>query len=92
MFKYLLLFSIILFYSLFNLTIGKNILSDIVKIVDTDKVVHMYIKNHNIVFVFDNVKVITKSLIFSLIPLHHNEKCVDYYNLLVSEYLHEEPI
>lgn len=41
---------------------------------------------------FNNVKLITKSLIFSLIPLHHNEKCVDYYNLLVSEYLHEEPM
>jgi hypothetical protein len=39
---------------------------------------------------FNNLKLITKSLIFSLIPLHHNEKCVDYYNLLLSEYLHEE--
>lgn len=39
---------------------------------------------------FNHLKTITKSLIFSLIPLHHNEKCVDYYNLLFSEYLLED--
>lgn len=31
---------------------------------------------------FENVKIITKSLIFTLIPLHNNEKCIKYYNLL----------
>ena len=36
---------------------------------------------------FDNLKIITKSLIFTLIPLHNNEKCIEYYNLLFSEYL-----
>lgn len=36
---------------------------------------------------FDNLKLITKSLIFTLIPLHNNEKCIEYYNLLFSEYL-----
>ena len=36
---------------------------------------------------FENVKTITKSLIFTLIPLHNNEKCINYYNLLFSEYL-----
>ena len=36
---------------------------------------------------FENLKIITKSLIFSLIPLHNNEKCIKYYNLLFSEYL-----
>ena len=36
---------------------------------------------------FENVKIITKSLIFTLIPLHNNEKCIKYYNLLFSEYL-----
>jgi capsule biosynthesis phosphatase len=39
---------------------------------------------------FNHLKLITKSLIFSLIPLHHNEKCIDYYNLLFSEYLLED--
>ena len=36
---------------------------------------------------FENVKIITKSLIFTLIPLHNNEKCIKYYNLLFSKYL-----
>lgn len=34
---------------------------------------------------FKNLKTITKSLIFTLIPLHNNEKCIKYYNLLFSE-------
>ena len=36
---------------------------------------------------FDNLKIITKSLLFSLIPLHKNEKCKGYYKLLFSKYL-----
>lgn len=36
---------------------------------------------------FENLKIITKSFIFSLIPLHNNEKCIKYYKLLFSEYL-----
>ena len=28
------------------------------------------------------LKVITSSLLFSLIPLHNNNKCKDYYNLI----------
>ena len=36
---------------------------------------------------FKNLKIITKSLIFTLIPLHNNEKCIKYYKLLFSEYL-----
>ena len=36
---------------------------------------------------FDNLKIITKSLIFTLIPLHNNEKCQDYYKLLFLDYL-----
>lgn len=36
---------------------------------------------------FENLKMITKSLIFSLIPLHNNDKCTRYYNLLFSNYL-----
>lgn len=31
---------------------------------------------------FDNLKLITKSLLFSLIPLHDNEKCIKFYELL----------
>jgi hypothetical protein len=29
-----------------------------------------------------NLKLITKSLLFTLIPLHHNNKCFKYYNLI----------
>jgi capsule biosynthesis phosphatase len=37
---------------------------------------------------FINVLMITKSLLFSLIPLHNNNKCYDYFNLInfVSNY------
>jgi hypothetical protein len=31
-----------------------------------------------------NIKMITKSHIFSLLPLHHNEKCETFYELLTS--------
>lgn len=30
----------------------------------------------------NNLKIITKSLLFSLIPLHNNDKCVEFYNLI----------
>lgn len=36
---------------------------------------------------FNNLKLITKSLLFTLIPLHNNEKCKQYYNLIFSHYL-----
>lgn len=36
---------------------------------------------------FENLKIITKSLIFTLIPLHNNKKCIQYYNLLFSKHL-----
>jgi dTDP-glucose pyrophosphorylase len=29
-----------------------------------------------------NLKIITKSLLYSLLPLHHNEKCTAYYELI----------
>ena len=38
---------------------------------------------------FQNLKTITSSLLFTLIPLHNNDKCIDYYNLIFSEYLKE---
>ena len=31
---------------------------------------------------FNNLKIITKSLLFSLIPLHDNNKCQQYFNLI----------
>lgn len=31
---------------------------------------------------FENLKIITKSLLFTLIPLHDNEKCTLYYELI----------
>ena len=36
---------------------------------------------------FENLKIITKSLLFTLIPLHNNKKCKDYYSLIFSSYL-----
>ena len=38
---------------------------------------------------FQNLKTITKSLLFTLIPLHNNDKCIHYYNLIFSDYLKE---
>ena len=38
---------------------------------------------------FKFIQIITKSLLFSLIPLHNNEKCNDYYNLINSKYLND---
>ena len=35
----------------------------------------------------NNLKMITKSLIFTLIPLHNNDNCKLYYRLICSEYL-----
>ncbi len=36
---------------------------------------------------FNYLKIITKSLLFSLIPIHNNNKCIEYYNLINSNYL-----
>ena len=36
---------------------------------------------------FNNLKMITKSLIFTLIPLHNNDNCNKFYNLLHSKHL-----
>lgn len=38
---------------------------------------------------FENLKLITKSLLFTLIPLHNNNKCIKYYELISSKYLIE---
>lgn len=31
---------------------------------------------------FEYLRWITKSLLFTLIPLHNNEKCINYFNLI----------
>lgn len=36
---------------------------------------------------FQFIQLITKSLLFSLIPLHNDDKCYDYFNLIHSKYL-----
>jgi capsule biosynthesis phosphatase len=36
---------------------------------------------------FNNLKIITQSLLFTLIPLHNNNKCLKYYQLIFSKYL-----
>tara|TARA_B110000208_G_C11794398_1_gene438922 strand:- start:1164 stop:3068 length:1905 start_codon:yes stop_codon:yes gene_type:complete len=36
---------------------------------------------------FKNLKLITKSLLFTLIPLHDNDKCISYYKLIFSKHL-----
>ena len=33
------------------------------------------------------IKIVTQSLLFSLIPLHKNNKCLEYYNLINNSYL-----
>jgi capsule biosynthesis phosphatase len=45
-----------------------------------------FIKNNSLGD-FKNLQTITKSLLFTLIPLHDNDKCNRYYNLIFSEYL-----
>jgi capsule biosynthesis phosphatase len=39
---------------------------------------------------FQNIKLITKSLLFTLIPLHNNIKCKEYYNLIFCKYLKDD--
>jgi hypothetical protein len=36
---------------------------------------------------FNNLKLITQSLLFTLIPLHNNNKCLKYYQLIYSKYI-----
>ena len=36
---------------------------------------------------FQNIKMITKSLLFSLIPLHDNDNCQHFYNLINHSFL-----
>ena len=41
-----------------------------------------YIKEKYNVSVLNHIKMITNSLLFTLIPLHDNSRCVKYYNLI----------
>jgi len=43
---------------------------------------HNYIKDNFGIDTFEKIKMITKSLLFTLIPLHNNDKCEHYYNLI----------
>jgi capsule biosynthesis phosphatase len=36
---------------------------------------------------FENLKTITRSLLFTLIPLHDNDKCTEFYQLMESKHL-----
>ena len=47
------------------------------------------VKNYSIED-FQNIKLITKSLLFTLIPLHNNIKCKEYYNLIFCKYLKDD--
>ena len=42
---------------------------------------NMIINNYGIEYL-EYIKTITKSLLFSLIPLHNNEKCIKFFNLI----------
>ena len=48
-----------------------------IKNVFNDYIINLYSKEK-----LDDIKLITNSLLFSLIPLHNNEKCNKYYNLI----------
>jgi aminoglycoside phosphotransferase len=65
--------------------LNKNINSTFQKkIVDyfTDYFITLYSEND-----FINLKMITKSMLFSLIPLHDNENCLKFYNLIKCKFL-----
>ena len=43
---------------------------------------HKYIINKFDNDSFNKIKMITNSLLFTLIPLHNNDKCIAYYELI----------
>jgi hypothetical protein len=47
-----------------------------------DNFISLYSEND-----FQNLKMITKSLLFSLIPLHDNNNCQQFYNLIYHSFL-----
>jgi capsule biosynthesis phosphatase len=67
----------ILFNKQININYKKNIINNFI-----EYFLELYSEEE-----LNNVKYITKSLLFTLIPLHYNEKCIHYYNLIQSEYL-----
>jgi len=58
-----------------NKTINKEYKNNIISIF-TNYFIELYSEED-----MKNLKLITKSLLFTLIPLHNNEKCIKYYNL-----------
>ena len=58
-----------------NKTIDKEYKNNIISIF-TNYFIELYSEED-----MKNLKLITKSLLFTLIPLHNNEKCIKYYNL-----------
>jgi capsule biosynthesis phosphatase len=68
-----------------EILLGKNVNSEYKKnMIDIFKT---YFINKFSEKYFNNLKIITKSLIFTLIPLHDNNNCINFYNLLFSNYL-----
>lgn len=59
---------------------GKTINNEIVE--SNKEIFHEFILNNFGETVLNNIKWITKSLLLTLIPLHDNDKCNDYYNLI----------
>ena len=50
---------------------------DEIKNVFNDYIINLYSKKK-----LDDIKLITNSLLFSLIPLHNNKKCLKYFKLI----------
>ena len=59
---------------------GKEI--DLSKIEKNKNIFDSYIVNLYSKEKLDDIKQITKSLLLSLIPIHDNENCIKYYNLI----------
>jgi capsule biosynthesis phosphatase len=55
---------------------------DVTYINSNKKIFEEYIINNFGRESMENIKYITKSLLFTLIPIHNNQKCIDYYNLI----------
>ena len=59
---------------------GKSINTEVVE--NNKKVFEEFIRKHYSDGRMEDIKWITKSLLLTLIPLHDNEKCIEYYNLI----------
>ena len=66
---------------LLNKTININYQKSIIEFFK-DNFIKLYSKKD-----FQNLKMITKSLLFSLIPLHNNDNCKNFYKLITNNFL-----